>query len=235
MLTAEDLKVLSAPFESSSHYFLNGLPYIREDAICDRIEQVDPAWGLELISCVTRDDTVTAIVRLTVKGVTRDGVGMDSVLRSKSSGNEVNEAEKSAVTDALKRAARLFSVGRYLLSIPKSIKNEQQLATYLGGGSQPPQGDNNQSQIIESELVRIEIKQTNEGRPYMIAHDTKKRTVSIWTRQPFIDAGWITLEDWLDADTKIALENAIPVKLKPNPNGKGFLIEEVKPKSVIPF
>lgn len=139
-LTHDDLAKLNEPFHPASHEFLQGNAYIREDAITHRLESVDPAWSFQVIEIVTRANadkpTVTVLGRMTVKNVVRENTGMASVVMSKSGKGEANEAEKSATTDALKRCARLFGIGRYLLSLPKDVCDEKSLAKFLG--NEPP-------------------------------------------------------------------------------------------------
>jgi len=60
----------------------------------------------------------------------------DNASRSKKeTGNtyttEANEGEKSAATDALKRCARLFGIGRYLLTLPDNVKDVDSMARWL--------------------------------------------------------------------------------------------------------
>lgn len=116
-LTAEDCATLRKYFALKQHEFLSGNAYITEAAITTRIEDVDPAWTFEILNISNRDAQVTALGRLTIKGVSRDGIGMAKIAMTKDGKAEANEAEKAAATDALKRAARLFGIGRYLLEM----------------------------------------------------------------------------------------------------------------------
>lgn len=135
-LTHDDVQILNAPFAVDEHEFLRGFTYIREDAIAARLDQVDPAWTFEILQTLERNGTISVIGRLTVKGTSRDNIGMETVKTSKS-GNEANEAEKSAATDAFKRAARHHGVGRYLLKL-KGVGNERDLARALKAFNTPP-------------------------------------------------------------------------------------------------
>jgi len=133
MLTKEDLHILRSRFAAQEHEFHRGNAYLTESAIATRIEEVDPSWTLEIVSKDKREDIYTIVVRLTIGGVFRDGVGMASALfDSKTGTTEVNEPEKSAATDAFKRAARLFGIGRYILDFPDDIKDMGALKRYLG-------------------------------------------------------------------------------------------------------
>lgn len=147
MLELQDLEILRKEFSPQQHEFLNGNAYITESAITTRIEDVDPSWTLERIDIFTRGEQVIVTMRMTIKGVSRDGVGMCKITTKQTRNNqgdvtaeyEVNEAEKAAATDAMKRAARLFGVGRYLLDLPSNVKDMASLVKHMGGGSQPAQ------------------------------------------------------------------------------------------------
>lgn len=125
MITPEQSARLKDYFPVEAHEFLQGKTYIREDDITDRLDEVDPSWTFERLDITVRDTQVIATFRLTVCGVFRDGVGMDSI---KSGG--AGEAEKSAATDALKRASRLFGIGRYILDM-KGVNDAKSAATWL--------------------------------------------------------------------------------------------------------
>jgi len=114
MLTQSDIAILCKPFETSDHEFNRTYTYVREGAITSRIEQIDPSWSWQVLSVAQRDQQCVVHGRLTISGVNRDGVGQATIEKG-SNGRDANEAEKSATTDAMKRAARLFGVGRYLL------------------------------------------------------------------------------------------------------------------------
>lgn len=133
MLTVDHLTTLRKPFRTEDHEFLNERAYITEGAITTRIEEVDPAWSFSILNLENRDKQIVATVRLTICGVSRENTGMASITTNKD-GRETNEAEKSAVTDALKRAARLFGIGRYLLDLPSNVVNADSMRRYLGEG-----------------------------------------------------------------------------------------------------
>jgi hypothetical protein len=118
-LTKDDIRLLSKPFLYSDHEFTRGYVYITESAITARLDDVDPAWAFELQHVTVRDRQGVARARLTVKGVSRENMGMQAIEYDKSGEREMGEAEKGAATDALKRCARLFGIGRYLLNAPK--------------------------------------------------------------------------------------------------------------------
>lgn len=125
MITPEQSAALKDYFPVEAHEFLQGKTYIREDDITDRLDEVDPSWTFERLDITVRDAQVVAIFRLTVCGVWRDGVGMDSIKQG-----GAGEAEKSAATDALKRAARLFGIGRYILSM-KGVSDAKATEAWL--------------------------------------------------------------------------------------------------------
>lgn len=126
-LTREHLTLLSAPFKSEEHEFKppRGYVYIAETAICERIESIDPSWEWHIQSTQRYDNKgaiATTIGHLTILGVTRGGDGQQAVEFVKGTDTESGEAEKGSETDALKRAARKFGIGRYLLDCPKDVK-----------------------------------------------------------------------------------------------------------------
>lgn len=131
MLTKEQSDKLKDFFSVRAHEFLNGNTYLTEESITDRLDEVDPSWEFHKLEIARNGVTVTAVYRMTVCGVARDGVGMATVQLSKDKDREVNEAEKSAATDALKRCARLFGIGRYILEMGKAVSDYRTLETWL--------------------------------------------------------------------------------------------------------
>lgn len=112
MLTQEDLKKLAAPFPDDvigvkaqsfnrERTKVMLVLYVQHTDVYDRLESVDPAWSMKVSDEQVRGDTTFTRVALTVKGVTRENSG---------EGGD----PKSAVSDAIKRAAMLFGPGRYL-------------------------------------------------------------------------------------------------------------------------
>ncbi|KKL50060.1 hypothetical protein LCGC14_2309320, partial [marine sediment metagenome] len=152
-LTNDDIIQLRKPFQPHQHDFLRGFTYVKEYAVTERIEGIDPAWSFEIID--TRIDhnrqQVHVTARMTVRDSTRDGVGSadmqwmgktkwenkKKVSVTDAQGNQImiaaNEAEKSAATDALKRCARMFGVGRYLTELRSNdnVGNVQELTRWL--------------------------------------------------------------------------------------------------------
>lgn len=127
-LTADNIRLLTKPFSIKDHEFTCGYVYISEAAITARLDEVDPAWTFEIQQLSVRARQGVCAGRMTVKGVTRENVGMQPVeyLKDKQTKEETDieagEPEKGAATDAIKRCARLFGVGRYLLNAPREGK-----------------------------------------------------------------------------------------------------------------
>ena len=153
-LTREDLDTLKRYFEADQHAFdYSKKAYIKERPISERIEEVDPAFAFHVRQIQVRPSageggkevaTITVHASLTIKGVTRENTGMASVLKSDPKHiyidkkktddtytNEANQAEKHATTDSLKRCARLFGVGRYLLDTPNWVKDTSTMSKWL--------------------------------------------------------------------------------------------------------
>lgn len=138
-LTHEDLNKLKAWFPVNDHEFdYSKNCYITEYAITNRLEEVDPAWSLTAPVITTRTEhgekgltIVTVVLQMTVKGVTRTGLGRSDIELRKDGSREADQAEKSAATDALKRCARLFGVGRYLLTLDKGVKDYPSLQKWF--------------------------------------------------------------------------------------------------------
>ena len=143
-ITQDDFAKLSAPFAAKDHEFNRGFIYIEETAICARIEEVDLSWEWKTIEVTRADDVAYVVGALTINGVTRYGTGQQVIQRDAKGGESVGEATKGATTDAMKRAARLFGIGRYLLQCPSSVKGEgPELNRWLASlsGSKRPVSD----------------------------------------------------------------------------------------------
>src|SRR5690606_27065902 len=95
------------------------LVYTTEDPVTTRLTEVDPGWQLRNTQIVISGDSATVSQELVVCGVARTGVGGAS---PKKSGAPVDQdVVKAAATDSMKRAARLFGVGAYLLDGPRIV------------------------------------------------------------------------------------------------------------------
>ena len=148
-LTKQDYDILSAPFEAHEHEWRKGgggtmLCYVTEEVITPRLTEVDPGFGLtEPIVIEDIDMNISVKIGITVKGVTRWGIG------TATRDSNTKEPTKSAVTDAYTRAARMFGIGLYLKGLKGVdwVKDESTLAEWLAndmnptrkqGGSRPP-------------------------------------------------------------------------------------------------
>lgn len=111
-----------------------GWVHLTEAAINDRLSEVDPSFEFYIVNKETRNTvgmgTIIVYGRLVVCGVTRENAGMAVVESTRSGDRESNEPEKSAVTDAFKRCARLFGVGKYILNMDGAM-SEEQIAPWL--------------------------------------------------------------------------------------------------------
>lgn len=128
MLTAEHIEILSKPLPPEDHYVLpkgktkdgkkqQYLPYIDQTGIIPLLNRIDPNWTWEVFNIVEKERFVYATGRLTLLGVSRDGVGENSP--NGSSQPVDGDTVKGAVTDAFKRAALAFGVGLYLRNVPQ--------------------------------------------------------------------------------------------------------------------
>lgn len=81
-------------------------PYVEAEPILDRLDDVVGPGGWSLDIEVVGDRS--AICRLTILGVTKAGAGQIAA------DQKTDQPFKAAATDALKRAAVLFGIGRYL-------------------------------------------------------------------------------------------------------------------------
>lgn len=141
--TPLDLAMLAYPFRRADHDFLQGYVYIQEEAIAERLDTVDPNWSIRIDEAIAYGDSIVMRSTLTVKGVSRSNAGGNPVQRDKEKRNDKGygtgeydalpqytqadngvNAYKSSATDALKRCARMFGIGRYLLSAPKVSKDD---------------------------------------------------------------------------------------------------------------
>ncbi len=122
MLTPEAVNQLLAPFPFGAHEWLKGFVYVTEYDITRRLFDVDPNWCWELRelreTVIATQTMYIAHGRLTICGVSRDGIGQAVQEFTKDGARPMGEAGKSATTDAFKRAARMFGVGNYLLNNP---------------------------------------------------------------------------------------------------------------------
>lgn len=220
-LTHEDVDILKAYFKADEHEFdYNKNAYIKEMPISERLDAVDPAWSLSEPKIFWRDGEkgtriVEVTVVLTVKGVHRGGLGQKEIVLTKNGQGEANQAAKSAATDAFKRAARLFGIGRYLLETPNYVKDTgtmQHWLTELTGGQPAPRKqapaivpqpqDNRLSE--EPQLADGEVGYTDSTTlvSAFIGKNKKRFYIvggaSMFSRDAFKKLGYT--ESWLDMD-----------------------------------
>lgn len=116
LLSSADLKILKAPFPrerlgvkiqtlSKEKTRAMLVLYLQHTDVQDRIEEVDPAWTCEVLKEERHAETVFVRSRMIIKGVARENVGE-------------GYDPKAAYSDALKRCAMLFGIGRYLYDSP---------------------------------------------------------------------------------------------------------------------
>lgn len=126
-LTPEDILALEAPLPLSAHDArakgqnkdktkTQYLIYIDQEGVIPLLNSIDPNWSWDVLSVHFDAKYVSVTGRLTIKGVSRDGVGGNSPNGANSPVSE--DTVKGAETDALKRAALRFGVGLYLRSAP---------------------------------------------------------------------------------------------------------------------
>jgi hypothetical protein len=160
MLTNENLKALAAPFPLGDHELRwDGNVYLTELPLLERLTDVDPNWEFRITSTIvtdynlTRPDCVTVNAELTICGITRAGTGsaVADVATKDKQGKQLttpiiralnNKELKGASTDAMKRCARQFGVGAYILRTKgTNIRNfgdfERWYKREFGGQSQP--------------------------------------------------------------------------------------------------
>lgn len=234
-LTHEDLEILKRPFELHQHEFHNGNVYLRENAICDRLDLIDPSWTNDIIKDHTRatgDGKLMAVclMRITVKGVFRDGEGQAGAVTKKETGAETNEPEKSAATDALKRAARLFGIGRYLLDA-RGVSNMKELAVWLKG--LPANGQVNSNGTGKQAAGNINTTWTKEQATQFQTH-WKSQGLSNENIMAALDvtklSEWKGTQDEADDAINDWLENNAPLVGEPDDYlDKMNTVDEMKP------
>lgn len=116
MLSNKDLEILKKPFAddkvgvriqqvSKTGSKASLILYAEHTAVADRIEEVDPSWQFnildEKIYGTEPNQLMTVRASLQMKDVRRENIGEGST-------------PKAAYSDALKRCAMLFGIGRYL-------------------------------------------------------------------------------------------------------------------------
>ena len=143
-MTSVDLIALAAPFALPDHEFRKAgagewLVYMTEGPLIQRLNEVDPCWEIRITeNHVLRNtgapDVVEVFGEMIIKGVVRANVGTDAAKTEnvydppfgqdrKKVGEKFmppdENTTKAATTDLLKRCARSFGVGSYILSCPR--------------------------------------------------------------------------------------------------------------------
>lgn len=134
-LTSQDVANLTRPFPVEAHEFKSSFCYVAEEEVTARLDEVDPGWMFEIKSIGRggiNNQVCIVTARLTVRGISRESTGMQAVeYQNNKPDRESGEPEKGATTDALRRCARLFGVGRYILKMGGDVKDKTQLAAWL--------------------------------------------------------------------------------------------------------
>ncbi len=115
--------------------------YIDWHTAADILDRVCPDWSHEVIDVTVIGDLVAVTAAITIKGVTRCGVGVDSALDER--------GIKGAEHDALKRAAVKFGLARSLYTRGHAKKGAAARA------SQPSKGEKNGDRVTEKQLSAI--------------------------------------------------------------------------------
>lgn len=192
MLEADDLVILKRAFAFADHEFTRGFVYLTEESITSRIEEVDPSWAFDIMQVVHEGNNAICHARLTIKDVSRDGIGMQQILE------KAGEPAKGAATDALKRCARLFGVGRYLLDAPKEGDEfKRWLADQQKNSRSAPSlpttivGDDLGAALDETlgippnsvVVTEVEVKLDKNGKPFL-TFKAGETVVSAFSREP---------------------------------------------------
>jgi hypothetical protein len=131
MLTKADVEILRAPFKPEEIDFLRGYAYVREQAVNNRLSEVDPSWSMHISAWEYRaDNHVVVMGSMTLNEATRYGIGEQLNDPSKDGKVKTVDCAKGAATDLLKRLARLFFVGLYLTELPDEVKTPEAYAAW---------------------------------------------------------------------------------------------------------
>lgn len=139
-ITSDMIEHLKKPFQPRDHGFKprnqqdrangTGYLYLHRHAIEDRLDAVEPGWSYEISDPIYRDDRVTFKATITIRGKSRSDYGSAQIVTNKS-GDEVNQLEKAGATDAFRRAAAKWGIGRYIKSAPATVNNQTDLYKWL--------------------------------------------------------------------------------------------------------
>lgn len=259
-LTSEDVMVLRRPFSPDDHEFhpFTKFAYVKERAISERLEEVDPAFEFRLIGQpIIRvgeggKHFMTVLASMIVKGVTRDGVGtveLYTETKNKTTGESTftdMEAEKGAATDALKRCARQFGVGRYLTDLSKSdgVSDAQSLEKWLKRQGLAPSQSNNHHHLTTTALPKerrqvtlfsVKTRATaNGGWKYTIAttrdENDQYQQIVQYERGVFKVKGYVADTGWQSDGNTEVFQPPVVCWIRPRNNEW-----EIEPETFPPF
>jgi hypothetical protein len=130
MIGEAEMRKLRAPFTVAAVKFrplekpnakgvVSCLVYIDSRLAAERLSAVDPGWSSEYEVLAGPDQHMPVVCKLTVHGVTREGVGQNA------GPAKDDKHAKMAFSDALKRAAVEFGVGASLYAMPRFAVDAQ--------------------------------------------------------------------------------------------------------------
>jgi hypothetical protein len=176
-LTQADIQILSAPFDektigvkvqSTSRDKTKALlvAYLQHTDVYARIEKVDPAWTAEVTAEEWKGEYCFVRVRMTIKGVSRENSGE-------------GETPKSATSDAFKRAAMLFGVGRYLYDsetvwVPYNDSTDRYKTYTMADYKRGLKPGQDPLPTTEREKQKAAVHSSETSRPTAALKETKK-------------------------------------------------------------
>lgn len=174
-LTAEDRKLLRAPFAGSAVRWLpvgpllgggkqQFIPHVNASLVFERLGEVDPCWTLDRVE--PEQGTPTDPLGLAGEGAHRAWLTVKGVTRSGRGTKGPTEPAKSAESDAIKRAALAFEIGAYLRAFETVFLPKQVAAGELFRTKDGPKGPK------FSYL-------TDEGKRQLAGHYTKVMTSKV--------------------------------------------------------
>ncbi len=242
MLTPEAVNQLLAPFPFGAHEWLKGFVYVTEYDITRRLFDVDPNWCWELRelreTVIATQTMYIAHGRLTICGVSRDGIGQAVQELTKDGARPMGEAGKSATTDAFKRAARMFGVGNYLLNNPPACsasptpQERKAFEVWLGKQSGVTKASPVEEKPQADELFEIKVHRAKHHpngswvfTPYEAGQWTGK-VIFATDLEMFVKKGWSeAIAPWRglqvngEADAEVGELHYITVYAKKNAKG----------------
>ena len=148
ILIADLRPQLEQPFPETAVRFRPGsrgeqLAYVPAALYVARMNQVfASSWDFKVVHHQILETEIMVIVQISAAGVTKQDVGGAAIQRSRESGEVIGLADaiKSAVSDGLKRTARLFGIGLGLYGGDTEEKSTQKKSGngYSKGNGTPP-------------------------------------------------------------------------------------------------